>query len=112
MRCAARHRSRLDEISAAADAILAPDHQRSNRTRPGRQALVPVHSGGSAMKRSMMAAAAAGFSMMMSSVLSANAAEIKVLSSNALKTALEELAPAFEKATEHKLVIAFGAAVP
>jgi len=62
------------------------------------------------MKRYVMAAAAAGFSMMMSSLLPANAAEIKVLSSNALKTALEELAPAFEKATEHKLVITWGAA--
>ena len=33
----------------------------------------------------------------------ADAAEIKVLASNAMKTALEELAPQFEKATEHKL---------
>src|SRR5262245_55600563 len=38
------------------------------------------------------------------------AAEVKVLSSNAVKTALEELAPQFEKATEHKLVITFGTA--
>jgi molybdate transport system substrate-binding protein len=38
------------------------------------------------------------------------AAEIKVLSSNALKTALEELGPRFEKATEHKLVFTFRAA--
>ncbi len=40
----------------------------------------------------------------------ANAAEIKVLSSNALKTTLQELRPQFEKATEHKLVITFNAA--
>jgi molybdate transport system substrate-binding protein len=40
----------------------------------------------------------------------ANAAEIKVFASNALKTALEELAPQFEKATEHKLTFNFNAA--
>ena len=51
------------------------------------------------MKRSMMTAAAVGFAMMVSPWLSANAAEIRVLSSNALKTALEELGPAFEKAS-------------
>jgi molybdate transport system substrate-binding protein len=40
----------------------------------------------------------------------ASAAEIKVLASNALKSTMEELAPQFEKASEHKLVITFGAA--
>jgi molybdate transport system substrate-binding protein len=40
----------------------------------------------------------------------ARAAEIKMLVSNALKTTMEELAPQFEKASEHKLVITFGAA--
>jgi molybdate transport system substrate-binding protein len=40
----------------------------------------------------------------------ARAAEIKMLVSNAMKTTLEELAPQFEKASEHKLVITFGAA--
>jgi molybdate transport system substrate-binding protein len=40
----------------------------------------------------------------------ANAAEIKVLVSNALKTTMEELAPQFEKATQDKLAITFGAA--
>jgi molybdate transport system substrate-binding protein len=40
----------------------------------------------------------------------ANAVEIKVLISNALKSTMEELAPQFEKATESKLVITFGAA--
>jgi molybdate transport system substrate-binding protein len=40
----------------------------------------------------------------------ANAAEIKVLVSNALKSTMEELVPQFEKASEHKLVITFGAA--
>jgi molybdate transport system substrate-binding protein len=40
----------------------------------------------------------------------AQAAEIQVFSSNALKTALEELAPQFEKATGHKVVLRFGPA--
>jgi len=40
----------------------------------------------------------------------ADAAEIKLQVSNALKTTMEELAPQFEKATENKLVITFGAA--
>jgi len=40
----------------------------------------------------------------------ADAAEIKVLVSNALKSSMEELAPQFEKATESKLAITFGAA--
>jgi molybdate transport system substrate-binding protein len=40
----------------------------------------------------------------------ASAAEVKVLISNALKSSMEELAPQFEKASENKLVITFGAA--
>src|SRR3954454_15704231 len=40
----------------------------------------------------------------------ADAAEITLLSSNAVKTAVEELVPQFEKASEHKLKITFGAA--
>jgi molybdate transport system substrate-binding protein len=39
----------------------------------------------------------------------AQAAEIRMLVSNAVKTTLEVLAPEFEKAAEHKLVITFGA---
>ena len=38
----------------------------------------------------------------------AQAAEIKLLASNALKSVLEELAPQFEKASGHKLAITFG----
>lgn len=41
---------------------------------------------------------------------SIRAAEIKVLASNGVKAALEELAPAFERATGNKLVITFGLA--
>ncbi len=40
----------------------------------------------------------------------ADAAEIKVLVSNALKSTLEELAPQFEKTSAHKLSLTFGAA--
>jgi molybdate transport system substrate-binding protein len=40
----------------------------------------------------------------------AQAAEIRMLVSDAVKTSLEVLAPEFEKASEHKLVITFGAA--
>jgi molybdate transport system substrate-binding protein len=38
-----------------------------------------------------------------------DAAEIKMLVSNALKTSMEELAPKFEAASEHKLDITYGA---
>jgi molybdate transport system substrate-binding protein len=41
---------------------------------------------------------------------SARAAEIKVLASNGVKAALEELAPAFERATGNKVSITFGLA--
>jgi molybdate transport system substrate-binding protein len=56
------------------------------------------------------AAFAAGF-LALASVQphAAGAAEIKMLVSNALKTSMEELAPKFEAASEHKLDITFGA---
>ncbi len=41
---------------------------------------------------------------------SIRAAEIKVLASNGVKEALNELAPAFERATKHKLAISYGLA--
>jgi molybdate transport system substrate-binding protein len=41
---------------------------------------------------------------------SASAAEIKVLSTNALKSVLEELGPQFEKSSEHKLVVTWSPA--
>src|SRR5258708_17252626 len=41
---------------------------------------------------------------------SIRAAEIKVLASNGVRGALEELAPAFERETGNKLVISFGLA--
>ena len=60
------------------------------------------------MTRAMTAATA----MLLAFGVSAKAAEIKVLSSNALKSVLEEIAPQFEKASGHKLMIVWGAAVP
>ena len=41
---------------------------------------------------------------------SAQAAEVRVLASNAVKTVLEELGPQFEKSSEHKLTMVFGTA--
>jgi molybdate transport system substrate-binding protein len=64
------------------------------------------------MKETKLTAAAVGFAMMLTANVTASAAEITVISSNALKTTLEQLAPAFEKATEHKLIFTWGAAVP
>ena len=64
------------------------------------------------MKQNTMTAAAAAFAMMLAANISASAAEIRVIGSNALKTTLEQLAPAFEKATGHKVVFTWGAAVP
>lgn len=39
----------------------------------------------------------------------ANADDVKVIASTAIKTALQEIAPQFEKASEYKLAITFGA---
>jgi molybdate transport system substrate-binding protein len=65
------------------------------------------------MQRNVMTTAALGFVLIISSSFAyANAAEIKIISANALKTVLEELTPAFEKATDHKLVVIWGGAVP
>ena len=64
------------------------------------------------MKETTLTAVAVGFALMLAANVAASGAEIAVISSNALKTTLEELAPAFEKATAHKLVFTWGAAVP
>jgi molybdate transport system substrate-binding protein len=64
------------------------------------------------MKQARLAAIAAGFVLMLAASVPADAAEIRVICSNALKTTLEELAPAFEKATGDKLAITFGATIP
>jgi len=56
-------------------------------------------------------AVAAGISVLASfGAAPADAAEIKLLVSNALKSTMEELTPQFEKASGHKLSLTFGAA--
>jgi molybdate transport system substrate-binding protein len=61
------------------------------------------------MTRSVLAAAATTAFMLSTS---ANAAEVTALVTNALKSTLTELAPAFEKASEHKLNVTFGSTEP
>src|SRR5882672_5041558 len=61
------------------------------------------------MKIKTLVAAVAGFAALVT-MASVRAAEIKVLASNGVKEALNELAPAFERETGHKLVIGFGLA--
>ena len=48
----------------------------------------------------------------MSAPVAAEAAEVTLLISNALKTVMEELAPQFEQATGHKLAITYGSTNP
>ncbi len=48
----------------------------------------------------------------MSAPVAAEAAEVTLLISNALKTVFEELVPRFEKATGHKLAITYGSTNP
>lgn len=63
------------------------------------------------MRKVPAIALAAGFlTLTLISPRAADAAELKVLISNALKSSMEELTPQFEKATENKLAITFGAA--
>jgi molybdate transport system substrate-binding protein len=58
----------------------------------------------------MMRVAAALGTLLLSGAI-AHAAEVKVLSSVALKSVLDELSPVFEKKTGHKLVLDYGLAV-
>jgi molybdate transport system substrate-binding protein len=62
------------------------------------------------MHAMMRAAARLGIAAAFLAGAAANAAEIKVFASNALKTTLQELAPQFEKASGHKLAFTFNAA--
>jgi len=63
------------------------------------------------MKISSLKFAVVGLSAILA-VSTANAAEIKVISSVGVKSALEQLKPQFERATEHRLAITYGTAVP
>jgi molybdate transport system substrate-binding protein len=57
-----------------------------------------------------MTAAILASAMMLSACISACADEIRVISSNALRPVLEQIAPQFENATGHKLVFTWGQA--
>ena len=59
--------------------------------------------------RSIVATVAAALSL--TAGTATQAADIKVLSSNAVKSVLEELAPQFEKATQNRIVFTFDTAV-
>lgn len=63
------------------------------------------------MNTHVMKAAAIALAMMLAPVV-AEAAEVKCLCSNALKTVMGELAPRFEKETGHKLALTFGSTKP
>src|ERR1700694_579341 len=64
------------------------------------------------MKRNPALIAGKLLALAMFAAGAANAAEVRVLATNSMKTTLQELGPQFEKATEHKLVFTFNAAVP
>jgi molybdate transport system substrate-binding protein len=57
--------------------------------------------------RSFVVAASMGFMFLLMLGISAEAAELKVLCANGMQTVMEDLGPQFERATGHKLVIAF-----
>jgi len=61
-------------------------------------------------RRSLMTGVAAVLAALLLCGASAEAAEVKVLTSVALKSVLDELSPAFEKKTGHKLAIDYGLA--
>jgi molybdate transport system substrate-binding protein len=56
-----------------------------------------------------LATVVAGIAVLLATA-SISAAEIKVLASNGVRASLEELAPAFERATGNKVVVTFGLA--
>ena len=64
----------------------------------------------SSITPSRMGVAMLALAIMLAASISASADEITVISSNALKPVLEQIAPEFENATEHKLVVTWGQA--
>jgi molybdate transport system substrate-binding protein len=62
------------------------------------------------MARATIAATFAALGMTAAVAGTACAAELKVVASNAIKTALEELGPQFETASSHKITFTFKAA--
>ena len=59
------------------------------------------------MKRSLAAVASIGFVLFVMVNISAQAAELKVLSAFGMQSVLEEVGPKFEAATGHKLAVSF-----
>jgi len=64
------------------------------------------------MTMNRVIAGALGFTILFAPMADGDAAEIKIISSVGARAVLEELKPQFERATQHKLLIAFGTAVP
>ena len=60
--------------------------------------------------RSLVAAANIGFMFLLVLGITAEAAEIKVLSAIGMQSVMEDLGPKFERATGHKLAITFATA--
>jgi len=58
--------------------------------------------------RSFLAAANIGFMILLAQGLAAEAAEVKVIAGSGMRAVWEELAPQFERATGHKIVIWYG----
>ena len=58
--------------------------------------------------RSRSAAAAVAIVLLFAQAVPSRAADVTVLAANALRSALIELAPRFERDTAHRLVMAFG----
>ncbi len=58
--------------------------------------------------RSLVAAANIGFMFLLVGGITAQAAEVKVLSAGGMQSVMEDLGPKFERATGHKLEITFG----
>ena len=63
------------------------------------------------MNKSTAKAAALALAVMLSPAI-AEAAEVTLLISNAVKTVMEDLAPQFEKSIAHKLLITYGSTNP
>jgi molybdate transport system substrate-binding protein len=57
-------------------------------------------------------AIALGFALLLPTSMAANAAEVRLLCSNALQSVMVDLGPQFEKATGHKLLITYGSTGP
>jgi molybdate transport system substrate-binding protein len=71
----------------------------------------PLGRWNTAMNKHAVKAAALAAVMMLTAA-AADAAEVTLLISNALKTVMEDLAPRFEAATGHKLAITYGSTNP